>query len=71
MDIRLNNTSLSVPANAKSFSLEHNATWEEPVEFTPNSVGDNMKLEFLLYKNDNLTVPYRDLHLWVNVTGGV
>ena len=71
MDIRLNNTSLSVPANAKSFSLEHNATWERPVEFTPNSVGDNMKLEFLLYKNDNLTVPYRDLHLWVNVTGGV
>jgi uncharacterized membrane protein len=71
MDIRLDNESLSVPANVKSFSLEHNATWERPVEFTPNSVGDNMKLEFLLYKNDNLTVPYRDLHLWVNVTGGV
>ncbi len=68
MDIRLNNDSLSIPSNVKSFSLEHNATWERPVVFTPNSVGNNMKLEFLLYKNDNLTVPYRDLHLWVNVT---
>ncbi len=68
MDIRLNNDSLSIPSNVQSFSLEHNATWERPVVFTPNSVGNNMKLEFLLYKNDNLTVPYRDLHLWVNVT---
>ena len=24
----------------------------------------------MLYKNDDLTVPYRDLHLWVNVTRG-
>ncbi len=68
MDIRLNNESLSIPSNVQSFSLEHNVTWERPVMFTPNSVGNNMKLEFLLYKNDNLTVPYRDLHLWVNVT---
>jgi uncharacterized membrane protein len=68
MDIRLNNDSLSIPSNVQSFSLEHNATWERPLVFTPNSVGNNMKLEFLLYKNDNLTVPYRDLHLWVNVT---
>ena len=70
MDIRLNNESLPVPSNAQSFTLDHNATWEQPVTFTPNSVGNNMKLEFLLYKNDNLTVPYRDLHLWVNVTRG-
>ncbi|WP_298684405.1 DUF1616 domain-containing protein [uncultured Methanomethylovorans sp.] len=71
MDIRLNNDSLSIPSNVQSFTLEHNATWERPVAFTPNSVGDNMKLEFLLFKNDDLTVPYRDLHLWVNVTRGV
>lgn len=71
MDIRLNNDSLSIPSTVRSFSLGHNDTWERPVVFAPNSVGDNMKLEFLLYKNDDLTVPYRDLHLWVNVTRGV
>lgn len=68
MNIRLNNESLSIPSDAQSFTLEHNATWERPVVFTPNSIGNGMKLEFLLYKNGNLTVPYRDLHLWVNVT---
>lgn len=70
MDIRLNNTSLSIPPGVQRFSLEHNATWEKPVMFTPNSVGNNMKLEFLLFKNGNFTAPYRDLHLWVNVTRG-
>jgi uncharacterized membrane protein len=69
MDIRLNNESLSIPSNVQSFTLDNNVTWERPVTFAPNSVGNNMKLEFLLYKNGNLSVPYRDLHLWVNVTG--
>ncbi|MCZ7397300.1 MAG: hypothetical protein O8C59_02165 [Candidatus Methanoperedens sp.] len=26
-----------------------------------------MKLEFLLYKENNFTIPYRDTHLWINV----
>ena len=30
--------------------------------------GGNQKLEFLLYKEYNFTTPYRDLHLWVNVS---
>ncbi len=46
--------------------LMHNSTWEEMVSFTPVKTGVNMKLEFLLFKEDNFTVPYRDLHLWVN-----
>ena len=46
--------------------LMHNSTWEEKVLFIPEKTGDNLKLEFLLYKEDNLTAPYRDLHLWVN-----
>lgn len=40
--------------------------WEEIVSFTPDSAGDNQKLEFLLYKNTD-SVAYSRLHLWVNV----
>ncbi|MCZ7396197.1 MAG: DUF1616 domain-containing protein [Candidatus Methanoperedens sp.] len=48
--------------------LAHNSTWEERVSFTPERTGDNLKLEFLLFKENNFTAPYRNLHLWVNVT---
>ncbi len=47
--------------------LNDNSTWEKRVFFTPEETGENLKLEFLLYK-ENLTSPYRDLHLWVNVS---
>jgi len=33
-----------------------------------NHTGSSQKLEFLLYKERNFTSPYRDLHLWVNVS---
>jgi uncharacterized membrane protein len=50
------------------FSSGHNQTWEKNLTFVPDKEGTDMKLEFLLYKEDNFTAPYRDLHLWVNVT---
>lgn len=62
--IRLENFTL----NSKHIVLEHNSTWEEKIFFTPELKGNNLKLEFLLYKENNFTAPYRDLHLWVNVT---
>ncbi|VVB64678.1 Uncharacterised protein [uncultured archaeon] len=48
--------------------LDHNQTWERPVNYTLRQPGDNQRLEFLLYKEYNFTAPYRDLHLWVNVS---
>ncbi len=50
------------------FSLAHNGTWENNVTFVPEKRGNDLKLEFWLFKEDNFTVPYRELHLWVNVT---
>ncbi len=47
--------------------LAHNETWEQPVTFTPDRAGTDMKLQFLLYKEHNYTAPYRDLHLWIDV----
>jgi uncharacterized membrane protein len=51
-----------------SISLMHNSTWEERIFINPEKTGEKLKLEFLLYKEENLTAPYRDLHLWVNIT---
>lgn len=50
-----------------TLSLDHNETWENYINFVPNKGGTEMKLEFLLFKDDNFTLPYRDLHTWVNV----
>jgi uncharacterized membrane protein len=53
---------------SKDLRLDHNQTWEDPIIYAIQKQGNNQKLEFLLYKEQNFTVPYRDLHLWVNVS---
>lgn len=50
----------------ESGTLEHGGQWEEIVTFTPYVVGDNQKVEFLLYRLDQNEV-YQRLHLWINV----
>lgn len=64
MQIRLNNATLL----SKEMALQHNQTWEQPVSYVLDKQGDEQKLEFLLFRERNLTAPYRDLHLWVNVS---
>jgi uncharacterized membrane protein len=54
--------------SSRDVRLEHNQTWESPVSYALQQNGNNQKLEFLLYKDYNFTTPYRDLHLWVNVS---
>ena len=54
-----------------NLTLQNNETWERPVTYIINDTGDQQKLEFLLYREDNFTESYRDLHLWVNVTESV
>ena len=56
------------PILSMNLTLQNNETWERPVTYILNNTGDRQKLEFLLYKEGNFTEPYRDLHLWVNVT---
>jgi uncharacterized membrane protein len=48
-------------------SLIENETWERTFTFNTSEKGENLKLEFLLYK-DRETEAYRTLHLWVNIT---
>lgn len=67
LDVKLGNLSLPLPENQRQISLADNMTWEEPITFTPTIEG-NTKLEFLLFNDTDKTTPYRNLHLWVNVT---
>lgn len=53
--------------SSKKLVLNHNETWEKNITFVPNKEGNDMKLELLLFKENNFTSPYRRLHLWENV----
>lgn len=64
MQLRLNNSTIL----SQELTLQDNQTWEKPERYALEKPGYNQKLEFLLYKERNFTAPYRDLHLWVNVS---
>ncbi len=48
-------------------TLSDNQTMEKAISIKPNLLGDHLKLEFKLYKDGDLSSPYRDLYLWANV----
>jgi uncharacterized membrane protein len=48
--------------------LANKEEWESPLALTTTQPGSNQKVEFLLYKGDE-GVPYRTLHLWLDVEG--
>jgi len=47
-------------------ALDHDVKWEEIMGFTPDKAGDNQKVEFLLFRQEQNEV-YQRLHLWVDV----
>ena len=49
-----------------SIALADEGKWFDEVALIPSRVGDNQKVEFLLYK-DKDTVPYLTLHIWLDV----
>ena len=46
--------------------LAYEEKWEQEVSFAPDRVGDDQKVEFLLYKMGE-SEPYLELYLWVDV----
>jgi len=53
---------------SQEIRLAHNETWENIIALTPDKAGTDMKMEFILCKDENLSKPYRSLHIWVNIT---
>ena len=52
----------------KKLTLKHNQTWEHNFTFKAIERGKRIKLEFLLFLDENFTKPYRELHLWLDVS---
>ena len=48
--------------------LDNGERWEEILSFIPDKVGDNEKVEFILYKNEEGEPLLEPLHLWIDVT---
>jgi uncharacterized membrane protein len=48
-------------------SLNHLEKWENTLNFKANKPKDAVKVEFLLFKDNQNTTPYRQLKLWVKV----
>lgn len=46
--------------------LEHGDMWEAPFDFSIADVGE-YKLEFLLYRDGDMSEAYNSLHLWIDV----
>jgi uncharacterized membrane protein len=60
------------PLGQLSASLEHNETWQQRHELRPTMTGENLRVQYLLYRGDPPAEPtqenaYRSLHLWVDV----
>lgn len=45
-------------------------TVEKNISLTPNRIGNNTRIDFLLYRDDLTTSPYRQAYLLANVTRG-
>jgi uncharacterized membrane protein len=66
--VTLNDSKQNTRLYSEKLSLIDNQTWEKKIYVVPDRAGTDMKMEFLLYKDGDLSTPYRDLHIWVNVT---
>jgi uncharacterized membrane protein len=52
-----------------SVTLHDGEKIEHEMSFTPQAVGENQKVEFLLYTNNN-SIPYRNVYYWITVRNG-
>jgi uncharacterized membrane protein len=57
--------------HAEQLTLGDDQTWEKPISLKPDRAGSRMNIQFLLYADGNMTSPYRECNLWVNVTGSL
>lgn len=53
---------------SEKLMLNDNEIWEKNISFILDKKGNDMRLELLLFKENNFTAPYRELHLWVDAT---
>jgi uncharacterized membrane protein len=65
--VNLNDSNTITEIYSDQITLADNQTWEKTIMLKPDRKGSKMKMEFDLYTDGNMTAPYRELYLWVDV----
>jgi uncharacterized membrane protein len=66
--VRLKDSNKSTVLYSENVSIADNQTWQKVLYFKPDRTGSNMKMEFQLYRNNELGAPYRETYLPVTVS---
>jgi len=66
--ITQNESSQIKTLRSEQFTVNDSGQWEKTILLKPDAVGTNVEFKFLLYEHGNNTIPYRETHLFANVT---
>lgn len=66
--ITQNESSQLKTLHSEQFAVNDNGQWEKTILLKPDAEGNNTEFRFLLYEQGNTTTPYREAHLFANVT---
>ena len=66
--VSANNSTQQHVIYSEQMTVANGQQWEKEIDLVLNQPGDNAKLDFSLYADHTTADPYRDAHLWVNVT---
>jgi uncharacterized membrane protein len=66
--ITQNESSQLKTIHSEQFIVNDNDQWEKTILLRPDAAGSNIEFKFLLYEQGNNTTPYRETHLFANVT---
>ena len=66
--VSANNSIQRSTVYSQQVAIPDGQQWEKQINLVVNQPGDNVKLDFALYADPQTADPYRDTHIWVNVT---
>jgi uncharacterized membrane protein len=66
--VSANNSTQRGTVYSEQVAIPDGQQWEKQINLVLNQPGNNVKLDFALYAGPQAAEPYRDTHLWVNVT---
>jgi uncharacterized membrane protein len=66
--VSANNSTQRSTVYSEKVTIPDGQQWEKQTDLIVNQLGDNVKLNFALYADPPTADPYRDTHIWVNVT---
>jgi uncharacterized membrane protein len=66
--VRLNDSQTSDTLYTGTVAVANGENAQKTIALAPNRTGNNTQIDFLLYRDNDLTAPYRETYLLVNVT---